>query len=149
MKKKSFLLSSFTLFILSNVITAQVTQLELTTGFYKTDFSSFVSKPLDDKNRFSILALAFIQKFYREEDFLFDETGVQTSVYWNFTKNISMGPSLHYNSVSGFSEKLSFLIHVDGRHLSFAAIPAIFHTENDDNINGGLFFQLQYIKRIK
>ena len=118
-------------------------------GFYKSDFSSFTIKSLDDKNKFSISTLAFFQKFYRKEDFLFDETGVQTSVYWNFTKNLSVGPSLYYNSVSGFSEKLSFLIFIGGSHLVFVAIPAIFHTENDGSINGGLFFQLQYMKRIK
>jgi len=126
-----------------------ITQLELTMGFYKSDFSSFTTKSLDDKNKFSISTLAFFQKFYRKEDFLFDETGVQTSVYWNFTKNISVGPSLYYNSVSGFSEKLSFPIFIGGSHLVFIGIPSIFHTENDGNINGGLFFQLQYRKPIK
>ena len=148
MKKKSTLLFSFTLFIFSKSITAQVTELELTIGFYKSDFSSSTIKPLDSKNKFSISTLAFFQKFYRKEDFLFDETGVQTSVYWNFTKNLSVGPSLHYNSVGGLSEKVSFLIFIGGSHLVFVAIPAIIHTENDGSINGGLFFQLQYMKRI-
>ena len=118
-------------------------------GFFKSDFSSLTIKSLDDQNKFSISTLAFFQKFYREEEIPFDETGVQTSVYWNFTKNLSVGPSLYYNSVSGFSEKLSFLISVSGSHLVFLAIPAIFHTEKDGNINGGLSFQLQYMKRIK
>jgi hypothetical protein len=149
MKKKSALLFSFTLFIFSKSITAQTTQFELTTGFYKSDFSSSTIKPLNTKNKFSISTLAFFQKFYREEDFPFDETGVQTSVYWNFTKNLSVGPSLYYNSASGFSEKLSFLIFKSGSHLVFVAIPAVFHTENDGSINGGLFFQLQYMRRIK
>jgi hypothetical protein len=149
MKKKSALLLSFTLFIFSKSMTAQVTQLELTMGFYKSDFNSSTIKSLDDKNKFSVSTLAFFQKFYRKEDLPFDETGVQASVYGNFTKNLSVGPSLYYNSVSGFSEKLSFLILTGGSHLVFVAIPAIFHTENDGNINGGLFFQLQYMKRIK
>ena len=131
MKKKSALLFSITLFIFSKSITAQVTELELTIGFYKSDFSSSTIKPLDSKNKFSISTLAFFQKFYRKEDFLFDETGVQTSVYWNFTKNLSVG-----------------LIFISGSHLVFDAIPAVFHTENDGSINGGLFFQLQYMKRI-
>ena len=149
MKKKSTLLFSFTLFIFSKSITAQVIQLELTMGFYKSDFSAFTIKSLDDKNKFSISTLAFFQKFYRKEDFPFDESGVQTSVNWNFTKNLSVGPSLYYNSVSGFSEKLSFLTSIRGSHFAFVAIPAIFHTENDGNINGGLFFQLEYMTRIK
>ena len=149
MKKNSALLFLFTLFIFSKSITAQVTELELTTGFYKSDFSSLTIKSLDDKNKFSVSTLAFFQKFYRKEDFLFDETGVQTSVYWNFTKNLSAGPSLYYNSVSGFSEKLSFRIFKGDSRLAFIAIPAIFHTENDGSINGGLFFQLQCMKPIK
>jgi hypothetical protein len=149
MKNKSALLFSFALLVFSKSIAAQVTQLELTTGFYKSDFSSFTIKSLDDKNKFSILTLAFFQKFYRKEDFLFDETGVQTSAYWNLTKNLSVGPSLYFNSVSGFSEKLSVLIFIGESHLVFLAIPAIFHTEKDGNINGGLFFQLQYMTRIK
>jgi len=149
MKKKSALLFSFTLFIFSKSTTAQITQLELTMGFYKSDFSSSTIKPLDSANKFSISTLAFFQKFYWKEDFPFDETGVQTSVYWNFTKNLSIGPSLYYNSASGFSEKLSFLIFISGSHLVFVAIPAVFHTENDGSINGGLFFQLQYMRSIK
>ena len=149
MKKNSALLFLFILFIFSKSITAQVTQLELTTGFYKSDFSSLTFKSLDDKNKFSISTLAFFQKYYRKKDFSFDETGVQTSVYWNFTKNLSVGPSLYHNSVSGFSEKLSFRIFIGGSHFVFVANPAIFHTEKDGSINGGLFFQLQYMKRIK
>ncbi len=149
MKKNSALLFSFTLFIFSKSITAQVTELELAMGFYKSDFTSLTIKSLDNKNKLSISTLAFFQKFYRKEDFLFDETGVQTSVYWNFAKNLSVGPSLYYNSVSGFSEKLSFRIFIGGNHLVFVAMPSIFHTEKDGSINGGLFFQSQYMKRIK
>src|SRR5215470_9074096 len=104
MKRNSALLFLFTLFTCPKSITAQVTQLELTMGFYKSDFSSLTIKPLDDRNKFSISTLAFFQKFYRKEDFPFDETGVQTSVYWNLTKNLGVGPSLYYNSVAGFSE---------------------------------------------
>jgi len=92
MKKNSALLFLFSLLIFSKSATAQVTQLELTMGFYKSDFSSLTIKSLDDKHRFSISTLAFFQKFYRKEDFPFDETGVQTSVYWNFAKNLSVVP---------------------------------------------------------
>src|SRR6185295_6527440 len=117
MKKNSVFPFLFTLFIFSKSITAQVTQFELMMGFYKSEFSSSTIKPLDSKNKFSISTFAFFQKFYRKEDILFDETGVQTSVYWNFTKNLSVGPSLSYNSVAGLSEKVSFLIFIGGGHL--------------------------------
>ena len=149
MKKKSALLFSFTLFLFFKSITAQVTQFELTMGFYKSDFSSSTIKHLDSKNKFSISTLAFFQKFYRKEDLLFDESGVQTAVYWNFTKNLSVGPALYYNSVAGLSEKVSLLFFMGGRHLVFVAIPAISHAENDGNLNGDFFLQFQYINRIK
>lgn len=148
MKKNSVLLLSFILFIVQS-IRAQVTPLEFMTGFYKSDFSSLTVKSLNDNNKFLVSTLAFFQKFYRKEDFLFDETGVQASVYWNFTKNVSVGPSFYYNSASGFSEKLSLLIFKEGSHVVFAAIPSAFHTENNGSINGGLFFQLQYMTRVK
>jgi hypothetical protein len=149
MKKNSALLFLLTLLIFSKSITAQVKELELTMGFYKSDFSSLTIKPLDYKNKFSISTFAFFQKYYRKEDFPFDETGVQASIFRNFTKNLSIGPSLYYNSASGFSEKLSIRYFTGKSHLVFAANPAIFHTENNGSINGGLFFQLQYMKRIK
>ncbi len=149
MKKNSALLFLFILFIFSEAVRAQGTQLELAVGFYKSDFSLLTIKSLDDKNKFSISTLAFFQKYFRKKDLLFDETGVQTSVHWNFTKDLSVGPSLYYNSVSGFSEKLSFHISISGSHFVFVADPAIFHTENDGGINGGLFFRLQYVKRLK
>jgi len=129
MKKKSALLFLFALSIFSKSITAQVTHLELTTTLYKSDFSSFAVKSIDEKNKFSISTFAFFQKFYRKEDFQFDESGVQASAYWNFMKNLSVGSSLYYNSVSGFSERLSFLILISGRHIVFVSIPAIFHTK--------------------
>lgn len=149
MKKNPALLFLFILFISSKSIKAQVTQLELATGSSKNDFSSLTIRSLDDKKKFSISTLAFFQKYYRKKDLLFDETGVQASVYWNFTKDLGVGPSLYYNSVSGFSEKLSFHISISGSHIVFVTDPAIFHTENDGSMNGGLFFQLQYMKRLK
>lgn len=148
MKKKSALLFSFTLLIFSGSIRAQVTQLEFAMGFAKSDFSSFAIKSLDDKKKFSLSTFAFFQKYHRREDFLFDEAGVQTSVYRNISKSLSVGPSLFFNSVSGFSEKLSLLIFTGGNHLVCIANPAIFHTEKDGSISGELFFQLQYINRI-
>ncbi|GHN00296.1 hypothetical protein WSM22_17850 [Cytophagales bacterium WSM2-2] len=148
MKNESAILFFFIL-LFCNKSAAQVTQLELTAGFNKSDFSSFNIKPLDEKNKFSVSTLAFFQKFYRNEDLPYDETGVQTSVYRNFSKSAHLGPSLYYNSVAGFSEKLSFLF-LDGRkHLVVVVIPSVFHTEKDNNVNGDVFMQIQYSRPLK
>jgi len=148
MKNDSFLLFLFAL-ICCKSATAQVTQLELTAGFNKSDFNSFSIKPLDEKNKFSVSTLAFFQKFYHNEDVPYDETGVQASGYWNFSTNARLGPSLYYNSVAGFSEKLSFLFLKGGKHLVVVAIPSVFHTEKDNVVNGDVFIQMQYSRVIK
>jgi hypothetical protein len=129
--------------------TAQITQLEITAGFSKSDFNSFNIKPLDEKSKLSISTLAFFQKFYHHEDLPYDEVGVQPSVYWNFSKSVHLGPSLYYNSGAGFSEKLSFLFLNEGKHLVVVAIPSVFHTERDNNVNVDVFIQMQYSRPIK
>ena len=93
--------------------------------------------------------LSFFQKFHRKEDLFFDETGAQVSAYWNFTKIIGVGPSLYYNSITGFSKKISFLIFREGKNMVFVAVPSVVHAEKDGSINGDLFIQLQYSKPVK
>ncbi len=133
----------------SQQATAQVTQLELASGFHKSGFSSFSIKPLNEKKTFSFSTLAFFQKFQRKEDFPFDETGVQATAYWNFSKTVSMGPSLYYNSAAGFSERLSFLVFKGGKKIVFVAVPSIAHSENTNDINGDIFIQAQFMQPIK
>jgi hypothetical protein len=128
---------------------AQVTQLELVAGFYKSEFSSFSMKPLNEKKTFSFSTLAFFQKYHRSEDLIFDETGVQATAYWNFSKAVSMGPSLYYNSAAGFSERFSFLVFKGGDKIVFIAVPSIVYTENTNDINGDLFIQIQFMQPLK
>ena len=143
----SILIVAVTVF--SQQATAQVTQLELASGFYKSRFSAFSIKPLNEKKTLSFSTLAFFQKFHRREDFYFDETGVQATAYWNFSKAVSVGPSLYYNSIAGFSKKLSFLVFKGGQKFTFIAVPSIVHSDKTNNINGELFMQLQFMQPIK
>lgn len=129
--------------------TAQITQLELASGAYKTEFSSFSIKPLNKKRTLSFSTLAFFQKFHHEENFIFDEAGVQATVFWNFSKSISVGPSLYYNSVAGYTERLSFLISKKRAKFIFIAVPSIVHSEDTDLINGELFIQMQFMQPLK
>lgn len=135
--------------IFNQQATAQITQLELASGINKIDFSSFSIKPLNEKGTLSFSTLAFFQKFHHEEDFIFDEAGVQATAYWNFSKSISVGPSLYYNSVAGFTERLSFLISKKRGKFVFIAVPSIVHSENTNLINGELFIQMQFMQPLK
>lgn len=89
--------------VFSQQATAQVTQLELTSGFHKGGFSAFSIKPLNEKRTLSMSTLAFFQKFHRKEDVQFDEVGVKATAFWNFSKVVSVGPSLYtITALQGF-----------------------------------------------
>ena len=122
---------------------AQFTQLELASGPKKTDFTSFSFMPLTQNAAFSIATLAFFQKYHQQEEIVFDELGVQSTLYWNINKTISVGPGLYYNSVSGFSERLSVLYTIRSKHFVLIAIPTIAHSEKTGFINGEMSLQMQ------
>lgn len=143
----SVLIVAKTVFI--QCATAQVTQLELASGFYKSGFSAFSIKPLNEKRTISISTLAFFQKFSKKEDFSFDEAGVKATAFWNFSKIVSAGPSLYYNSIAGLSTNLSLLVFHGGQKFTFIAIPSIIYSDKTNTINGEVFLQLQFIQPIK
>lgn len=148
MKKTNAILILF-LVIFSLRLRAQITQLELASGIAKTDFTSFSIRPINDAKTFSVSTLAFFQKYHKKENIIFDELGVQTTAFWNFSKSISIGPSLYYNSVAGFSERISLLFSTKTRSFSLAAIPSIAHLELTNFINGELFIQMQFTQLLK
>ena len=128
---------------------AQITQLELASGLKKTDFTSFSLRPLTPNAEFSIATLAFFQKFHQQEDLMFDELGVQSTVYWNINEAISIGPGLYYNSVSGFSERLSILYVIRSKHFVLTTIHSISHSEETRFINGEMVLQMQLTQPLK
>ena len=123
---------------------AQVSQLELATGPGKTDFTSLSFRPLTSDGRFTLATLAFFQKFHRQEEIIFDEAGVQSTLYWNINQRLSIGPGLYYNSETGFSERLSLLYKIQLQNFVLSAIPTIVHSEKTGFINGELFLQMQW-----
>ena len=128
---------------------AQITQMELASGLNKTDFTSFALRPLTQSAQFSVGTLAFLQKFHEQENGMFDEAGVHATVYWNINKVISIGPGLYYNSIAGFSERLSMLYTIRSQHFVLAAIPTIAHSEVTGHINGEMFLQMQWTQPLK
>ncbi|WP_172435955.1 hypothetical protein [Sediminicola luteus] len=139
----------FGILALQNHAKAQITQLEFASGMAKTDFTYFAAQPMNEKETWSLATLAFFQKYHEHENFIFDELGVQTTAFWQLSNSISIGPSLYYNSVSGFSERISLLFGFRTKHLSLKIIPSIAHMELTHFINGEIFLQLTFTQPLK
>jgi hypothetical protein len=141
--KKIILITSFLTIGFANYLQAQFTQVELFSGFDKTDFTLYSSYTINKSKTLSINTLAFFQKFRDEENQVFDEAGVQPTLFWNINKNISIGPSLYYNSFSGYSERLSAKFTIKNSRVLFVIIPTVAHSEQKDASYAEAFVQLQ------
>lgn len=142
--KKMIRFISFLSLALANHSQAQFTQVELFSGFDKTDFTAFSRYPIDKSNTFSLTTLAFFQKFRNGEDRQFDEIGVQPTLFWNVHKNIAIGTSLYYNSFAGFSERLSASFTIKHPRLLVMVIPTVAHSEQKEASYAEAFVQFQY-----
>ncbi len=125
----------------------QFTQVELFSGFDKTDFTFFSSYSINNSQTLSINALAFFQKF-KEENQEFDEIGVQPTLFWNISKSIAIGPSIYYNSFAGYSQRLSAKFTLKNSRLFAVLIPTIAHSEQTDASYAEVFAQIQYNKML-
>ncbi|MFX0557756.1 hypothetical protein ACOCEA_13235 [Maribacter sp. CXY002] len=128
---------------------AQFTQVELFYGLSKTDFTLYLSYPINEKNTLSIATLAFFQNFSKMENGQFDEVGVQPTLLWNINKSISIGPSIYYNSAAGYSERLSAKLTLKNSSLLFVIIPTFAHSEQTNASYAEVFAQFQYNIPIK
>ena len=142
--KKIILITSFLTIGFANYLQAQFTQVELFSGFDKTDFSLYSSYTINKSKTLSINTLAFFQKFRDEENQGFDEIGVQPTLFWNINKNITIGPSLYYNSVAGYSERFSAKITLKNSLAVFVIIPTVAHSEQKDASYAETFAQFQF-----
>ncbi|MFD0796291.1 hypothetical protein ACFQZJ_02375 [Maribacter chungangensis] len=128
----------------ASTLQAQFTQLELFSGFDKTDFTLFSNYPINDSNTLSIATLAFFQKFREKENQIFDEVGVQSTLFWNVNKTIALGPSLYYNSFGGFSERLSAKFTLKNSRALVVVVPTVAYSEKKDAGLGEIFSQFQF-----
>lgn len=144
--KRIRIISVTLLFGFASTLQAQFTQLELFSGFDKTDFTLFSNYSINNSNTLSIAALAFFQKFREKENQIFDEVGVQPTLYWNINKTIALGPSLYYNSFGGFSERLSGKFTMENSSALLVVIPTIAYSEKKDASLGEIFIQFQIQK---
>ncbi|MDH7912775.1 hypothetical protein [Winogradskyella sp. SYSU M77433] len=128
----------------TNLMQAQFTQIELFSGFEKTDFTAYSSYFINDRKSLSINTLAFFQKYNEEENQGFDEVGVQPTLFWNITKHISIGSSLYYNSIAGYSHRLSGKFTLKNSRVLLVVIPSIAHSKKMDAGYAEAFAQFQF-----
>lgn len=146
--KKVIIFTSFLTIGFTNYLQAQFTQVELFSGFDKTDFTLYSSYTINESKTLSINSLAFFQKFRDKENQVFDEAGVQPTLFWNINKNIAIGPSLYYNSFSGYSERLSAKFTLKHSRVVFVIIPTIAHSEQKKASYTEVLAQFQFNKPI-
>ncbi|WP_246070011.1 hypothetical protein [Mangrovivirga cuniculi] len=131
MKKLRIISFVFTVGLV-NALQTQFTQIELISGFDKTDFTSNSSYFINERKALSINTLAYFQKYNDDENKGFDEAGVQPTLFWNNNEHISIGPSLYYNSIAGYSRRLSTKFILKNIHLLLVVIPSVAHSEKMD-----------------
>lgn len=126
-----------------STLQAQFTQLELFSGFKKTDFTLLSSYSINDSNSLNVTTLAFFQKFREKENQIFDEVGVQPTLFYKVSKTIAIGPSLYYNSFGGFSERLSVKFTVKNSRALLVVIPTVAYSEKKHATLAETFAQFQ------
>ncbi|MGB5480611.1 MAG: hypothetical protein WBM91_05990 [Eudoraea sp.] len=142
--KKIVIITSFLTFGFANYLQAQFTQVELFSGFDKTEFTLYSSYNVNESKTLNINTLAFFQKFRDEENQGFDEIGVQPTLFWNINKYITIGPSLYYNSVAGYSERFSAKFTLKNSRIVFVFIPTVAHSHQTDASYAEVFAQFQF-----
>lgn len=144
--KKSILLASLIALCFANSLQAQFTQLELFSGFQKTDFTLYSSYPINKGNKLDIATLAFFQKFNEKANENFNELGVQPTLFWNASKRFALGPSLYYNSVAGYSKRFSAKYLLKNSRLLLVIIPSVGHAKGNkkEAFYAETFAQFQY-----
>lgn len=135
------------LFITTSVVQAQQLQSTLVAGPHKTNFQTFWIQPLDAAGNFTMTNLAFFQRYHEAEDQPFDELGVQGVVFWNFSKNLSVGPGLYYNDPKGFMPKGVLQTFHQWGAFRLITNPAIYYHE-DGFWGGELFVQATVTKAV-
>ena len=142
--KKLILITSFLILGFINHLQAQFTQVELFSGLDKTDFTLFSNYSINEKNNLQISTLAFFQRFHERADERFSEVGVQPTLFWSVDKSFSVGPSLYYNSIAGYSGRLSSKFTLKQSRLLLVIIPTIAYSEQANAGYAEAFAQFQF-----
>lgn len=142
--KKIVIITSILILGFATKVNAQFTQVELFSGFDKTDFTLYSNYSINDKNTLNISTLAFFQKFRDEDNQGFDEVGVQPTLFWNINKEIAIGSSLYYNSFAGYSERLSAKFTLKHSRVLLVIMPTVAYSHQKDASYAEAFAQFQF-----
>ncbi len=123
---------------------AQFTQVELFKGLDKTSFNLLSSQHLNEAKSLSLTTLGFFENYGSNENRNFDEAGIQPTLFWNFSKRFSIGPSLYYNSIGGFSQRISTRYTSKGERLLLVIIPTVGYAQQKEQIYIETFAQFQF-----
>lgn len=127
---------------------AQFNQIELFSGSKKTNFTNISIIPLNSSNHIEFFNLLLVNKYHNTSNHIFDEFGIQPILFFNLNDKFSIGPSFYYNTVAGFSERISMRYKVRLGKFFFTIIPTVAHSEKSKTIDGSSFIQLQFNKPI-
>lgn len=127
----------------------QFTQLELFKGLDKTTFNLLSSHQINEANSLNLTTLGFFENYGSNENRGFNEVGIQPTLFWNFSKSFSIGPSIYYNSIAGFSQRISAKYTSKSERLLIVLIPTIGHYQQEKNIYAEAFAQFQFNVPIK
>jgi hypothetical protein len=141
------LLISLAFFVVTIPLWAQITQIELLSGYDKTGINFISIQPLDAKGDFSIATSVHFDQHRRIADEIFDVTIVQAAIYWNLTKGLRIGPAVNFNSKVGLKKKLS-LLYVNGFGDFNIVVAPSFETLEKDYL-GEIFMEVQYNQKFR
>ncbi|NRB53091.1 MAG: hypothetical protein HRU41_35880 [Saprospiraceae bacterium] len=128
---------------------AQFTQVEFFKSLDKTTFNLFSSQYLNDGKSLNLTTLGFFENYGSQENRNFNESGIQPTLFWNFSKRISIGPSLYYNSIGGFSQRISARYTSKSERLLLVLIPTIGYAQQEEQIYAEAFAQFQFKVPVK
>lgn len=148
MKNKTFTLVFLTFGVVIN-LPGQFTQVESFASLEKTTFNLYSSHHINDAKTLNLATLGFFENYRSNENRDFNEVGIQPTLFWNFSRSFSIGPSIYYNSIAGLSQRLSARYVFKNERLLVALIPSIGHSPQDGRIYAEAFAQFQFNVPIK
>ncbi len=136
-------------FVITTTLHGQFTQVEFFQSLDKTTFNLFSSHYINDGKSLNLATLGFFRKYRSNENQDFSEVGIQPTLFWDFSKIFSIGPSLYYNSIAGFSQRISAKYTSKNERLLIILIPTIEYSQQEENIYAETFAQFQFNVPIK
>lgn len=128
---------------------AQFTQVEFFKSLDKTSFNLYSQHNINDAKSLSLATLGFFENYRSNENRDFSEAGIQPTLFWNFSKSFSLGPSIYYNSIAGFSQRISAKYVSKNERRFILLMPTIGHSQQEENIYAETFAQFQFNIPIK